>query len=797
MSGKYTGSYTKDPSEIFDLKGLDINGIEAKRYLSTLVQASSGDNKMAWIDRDENERTFMIMNQIRRAIELFIGDGTTFQNNGFEVQQHPDSDKRENNFIIKASNSNKMEDASRYYIKGLPATLLKDAILIPDPDASKETIARTKEITPKITSIMSSSDNDFTSQNAENDIIYDASATFPDYGQGRQVIPSIEDTSKRYDILDIGPDGNKMIVDVSNKPDLLHVSGSNKHYRVAPTTPDGSERNDKVYLDLFLDEVSPEEDPNILHQIAQDVENDKTAAEIEGQRRIKLTQNILIREGVDSNPNRELSDRVDQQGNQHLVDELALLDRPDSKDDIDDSEIDDIRNIIRRLDNIGFVNFISNSSFELLDQQGDILDWDLIEINNGAGSVSQNSTEAVIGAEAFELTASTLQDNQDRVRFAQIIGDEPAEDDLEDTFLHQDISFFLNIKASQGDQARLYIRETWQDPSGNVVQPDPYYSDFHSGDGEYEKLNITHFVGREMPSDHELYEIQFGVEIANQKTGTIYGDNAIAVYGEYTESVDFVTNVLSDEIALVRDEVQEARESDIYQATGTDDWDFDSLDARIEHAEDEVVTARQTDVFNDEFESLDQRIENYEDLFFQEHTIDGFHNPAVRSHEYIPVTRFYRTNNDTISSNDSEISYCFNRFTPRIDDDDLNINSSDAQNLQYFDFNTIDPTGCFFATFWGIKVTSSITGGSGTIVVQVGDPWENTWLRQENFGGGKSTTRYFCAREKTPAGSNIGVLDPSDEFELGFEVEIITKDSNANISVNLQAEKVYPGVMVK
>jgi hypothetical protein len=762
MAGRYEGSYSKPPSDIFDLKGKSTDGIEAKNYISTLVQASTPEQKFAWIDRDENERTFMLMNQIRRAIELFLGDGTTFSDDSFEVVQIEDSNRRDNNFLVTAPNANNMENAGRYYISGLPATLLNEAELIPPPDNLTK-IDNAKKIAPRISRIESSSSS------SKDNVLVDRSADFQNV-VGNELIPNLDNPDVRYEIISGATGGNRLEVDVNSKDELSEVTSRHNNYRIVPSTP-SSDRTDRAYLDLYLDEVGPEEDSTIYHEIQQDSNTDQNKM-IEGQRRVKLAQRVVIREDVTDSNNLELTDYEDSEGNQHLVQEIARFDRESGVSEIEDSDISDRRNIIRKLSNVGFVNLITNSSFELWENDNNPIDWEVTAPDNSTATISREDTNVLNGSYSAELNPDSFG-SESKVRLTQVIGDEPAEEDIEDSFANREITFNLSVFSSVSDSARIFIRYE----KGN--SSDIEYSPYHSGDGNFENLSVTFSI----PSGIDV--IEFGMEVTTNDVA--YADRAIAVYGEFTESIDYVNNILLNEVSLIRNEVQEARSSSVYGG-------HDNLDARIESAEDEIYEARESDIWG-RFNRLDDRIDNYEDTFFTEHTIDGEHNPALRTDQYHTVVKWSRTDDNSISNTTTD--RVVNLFSSKVEASDLIISSTQTQNSENFEDQDPVFDQCTDTTFFGMRLTSWINNGSGRFTSRLVDEWGHEWLSMEILGSNSSNVkRTVCTgQEDHPAFDEIGEIDPSDEFEMTWEIDIESKDSSADLYSFLQAEKTIPGIM--
>jgi hypothetical protein len=112
--------------------------------------------------------------------------------------------------------------------------------------------------------------------------------------------------------------------------DVTTVAQVGDNYRIEMTTPSGSDRDDGVFLNVYIDEYDCDDDPNLKHNLT---------ILVCAQLRLKVIQTIYIQEGAET-----MSDYVDSDGNQHYVFEIARIHRYDGVDAIWD--IDDLRPIL-------------------------------------------------------------------------------------------------------------------------------------------------------------------------------------------------------------------------------------------------------------------------------------------------------------------------------------------------------------------------------------------------------------------------------------------------------------------
>jgi hypothetical protein len=106
------------------------------------------------------------------------------------------------------------------------------------------------------------------------------------------------------------------------------------YYTIQPSTP-GAARNDAVLVNLFLDEVTAEEDPDLSHNIGGAFENES---------RQKIRTCIEVIEGIGSTSSYTVpSDYVDLLGNSHTYILIAFLERAGGVATIQMTDIVDAR----------------------------------------------------------------------------------------------------------------------------------------------------------------------------------------------------------------------------------------------------------------------------------------------------------------------------------------------------------------------------------------------------------------------------------------------------------------------
>lgn len=319
---------------------------EAKRYVLTVLQAG-----VPLVDADYNDQMLSLFTQLRRVIQTGIGDGAA--GDAFKIQQYlPDP---VNNFMVTGGQT--LATASIT----IDATPKVTALPQPGPEGlfnkghnaqlwASETYKVGTETTPSSTKISTTAFTD--------DTLEDSAAQFvPGALVGLILVPDIATPANQYPI-------------VANTANTIQANGTmvvvaGQNYRVMMTTP-GAARKDLVYLDCYLDEINPTEDPNLKHQFDSML--------IEAMFREKIIQTVLVQEGV-ALPMTIPTGWTDADGNAHVIVPLALIDRPAGNANITDAMITDLRRKIFRLDEIDdrFVNVTGDTMTGTLVMQANII----------------------------------------------------------------------------------------------------------------------------------------------------------------------------------------------------------------------------------------------------------------------------------------------------------------------------------------------------------------------------------------------------------------------------------------
>lgn len=319
---------------------------EAKRYVLTVLQAG-----VPLVDADYNDQMLSLFTQLRRVIQTGIGDGAA--GDAFKIQQYlPDP---VNNFMVTGGQT--LTTASIT----IDATPKVTALPQPGPEGlfnkghnaqlwASETYKVGTETTPSSTKISTTAFTD--------DTLEDSAAQFvPGALVGLILVPDIATPANQYPI-------------VANTANTIQANGTmvvvtGQNYRVMMTTP-GANRKDLVYIDCYLDEINPTEDPNLKHQFDSML--------IEAMFREKIIQTVLVQEGV-TLPMTIPTGWTDADGNAHVIVPLALIDRQAGNPNITDAMITDLRRKIFRLDEIDdrFVNVTGDTMTGTLVMQANII----------------------------------------------------------------------------------------------------------------------------------------------------------------------------------------------------------------------------------------------------------------------------------------------------------------------------------------------------------------------------------------------------------------------------------------
>lgn len=555
-----------------------------------------------WYSSDENLRSSSLFTFIHRTVSSFATkNGTTSSNNGFE----PVGDDLRNNFIIsrgKSNVNNNIENAGRYYINGLQGLVTKDVFYFPEnPDQFEDS----KQILPQTSKLFTNPD--FSSEG----ILVDNHAQFPVDKNGKGTLKGRElilglDTLEpfRYPIKDNTE--TKIFVDYERKNDqdnkvslpiFEEVATTPTYYRVGLSDPEES-RTDSIYLNLFLDEVGPTEDNDIY---ALKNGRKRTAS----QSRLKLRQRIEVRE--EGSPDIYYQGQKDNAGAYHAVVKIGEINRPKGNAFISDGQIADVRNVFRELSEVGLENLLFNSQFELTDDIGnnfEFIDWVLEKGSSDVNLLARTDSFVQNGDQSAELAVTNYVND---VAFYQIYSGTQLIDSI---FRGRDLTFSIDIAylEDQNVTVRPFIKSL-SSSGGDEIE----YGNSHTNKKGFERRTVSKSI-----RDVDIDDILVGVEI--QGEGAFAFDSGTLVYGNFSE-VSYFRNKEIDELALIRDEVHDARRS------SQKNQNYQDLDSRLEDHDDEIYIARDSNNFNQSFSRLKDRIDNYEGQFLFDH------NPNPELHD--------------------------------------------------------------------------------------------------------------------------------------------------------------------
>ncbi len=319
---------------------------EAKRYVLTVLQAG-----VPLVDADYNDQMVSLFTQLRRVVQTSLGDGAV--GDAFKIQQYLLDPV--NNFKITGG------ETPTTSLITIDATGKVTALPQPGPEGlfNKGHHAELwSDETYKVGPETSSISTNLTQTAFPVDTLEDSAAQFvPGALVGLTLVPDINVPANQYPI-------------VANTVNTIQANGTmvatvGQNYRVMLTTPVAN-RKDLVYLDCYLNEISPEEDPDLYHQIDSML--------IEAMFRKKIVQTVLVTEGI-TLPLSLPTGWTDADGNPHVIVPLALIDRPAGNANITDSMITDLRRKIFRLDEIDdrFVNVTGDTMTGALVMEANII----------------------------------------------------------------------------------------------------------------------------------------------------------------------------------------------------------------------------------------------------------------------------------------------------------------------------------------------------------------------------------------------------------------------------------------
>jgi hypothetical protein len=284
---------------------------EANRYVQTVLQAG-----VPLMDADYNDGEQSFYTQLRRAITNTIGDGS--RGDAFLISAIPAN----NDFTVNGGDLGD-EGPETLYVKGHQTTLFDD-----------ETYLAAVETAPTVTGVSGAVLTNSAANYTVNELV------------GKTITPDLSTPATTFTIL-----SNTVNTITTDSADLV-LAGVQKddRYQVHLTTPPaGPDRNDLVYIDVYLDEIDSTEDTNLTHVV--------DTVQFEAMRRLQVKQAVFVREGI-TLPVSLPSGYTDADGNRHVQIPVALLTRPQLNAQITDAMITDLRPVIFTLEEIEarFVN---------------------------------------------------------------------------------------------------------------------------------------------------------------------------------------------------------------------------------------------------------------------------------------------------------------------------------------------------------------------------------------------------------------------------------------------------------
>lgn len=293
--GAYNGNYSRsnDPEAMFD---------EQDRYVAALHRPGT-----PVVDADVNQRGFSVFTQMRRIIENAIGNGSP--NNGFQIAES--SSTNINNFEIRGGDGTD-DGAGRLFQSGFTCMLKSDTEYSDGVFAALQA-----KLNPQITALAATVLTDSTANWAVNE------------HAGKTLTPNISSPGTTFTIL-----SNTATTITVTAGDMTVGASINDFYRIELSTPSGADRDDEVYLDIFLDEVDDTEDTDLVHT---DLTPNQSAAF-----RLVIRQFIRVKEGG-TTP----AGHVDLDGRQHYTVHLATLNRLDGDNTVTTAMIVDQRDTVQ------------------------------------------------------------------------------------------------------------------------------------------------------------------------------------------------------------------------------------------------------------------------------------------------------------------------------------------------------------------------------------------------------------------------------------------------------------------
>lgn len=310
---------------------------EEKRFLSVLYQQGK-----SVIDADLTSISLLQYLNLRRVIQNSLGDGST--GDAFKcVERIVASVLAENDFnLIGGYTPEKGPEI--FFLGGHPAKLFD----------SVNAWKTNKNLSGNTSGILATTITDSSAFWITNEFV------------GRKVVPDINQPTKVYDVV-ANTQTTITVTPGSNLPVDGIVSG--KPYKILLTTPT-ADRQDVVILDIYAEEIDGTEDADILHA---------TPTLKESARRLKLIQNVYVREGTTDLPTslqQPDGSWIDSDGNEHFLVKLAVLSRLEDDATISNAMMEDLRPKIFKLVDVDdrFVNALGDTmSGNLIFSSGSII----------------------------------------------------------------------------------------------------------------------------------------------------------------------------------------------------------------------------------------------------------------------------------------------------------------------------------------------------------------------------------------------------------------------------------------
>lgn len=234
-----------------------------KRYWTPLLQESAVGAEIPIVDADWNDGWENAIENIRRYRYEVFGDGTPGSDHWEIIQSTVNTT---NNFEIDGGGGT-IEDACRLYLGGLTA-VKEDAIQF-DPTHAVAIADEMDYIHHRSTGLTETVLTDLDANYTVNELV------------GRALTPDVTAAATTYVIT-----ANTATTITTAGPMLTGGANPGDYYSVDLTTPAGGDRTDKVYLDVYLDEIDATEDASLLH-----------AGTVEACRRLQVVQQIHVYEG--------------------------------------------------------------------------------------------------------------------------------------------------------------------------------------------------------------------------------------------------------------------------------------------------------------------------------------------------------------------------------------------------------------------------------------------------------------------------------------------------------------------